>query len=50
VAHCLTEEALADFLKLIVCKARYRTPYLMGKFIEDSVHGAYVVFKAGQLS
>jgi len=40
VAHGLTEEALADLLKLSVCKARYRTPYLMGKFIEASVHVA----------
>jgi len=32
VAHGLTEEALADLLKLSVCKARYRTPYLMGTF------------------
>jgi len=39
-AHGLTEEALADLLKLSICKARYRTPYLMEKFIEASVHVA----------
>ena len=38
VAHGLTEEALSDLLKLSVCKARYRTPYLMGKRIQASVN------------
>ena len=40
VAHGLTEEALAHLLKLSVRKARYLTPYLLGKFIEASVNVA----------
>jgi len=38
VNHDLTEEAFADLLKLRACKAKYRTPYLMRKFIEASVN------------
>jgi len=38
VNHGLSEEAFADLLKLSSCDAKYRTPYLMRKFIEASVN------------
>jgi len=38
VSHGLTEDAFADLLKLGGCQAKYRTPFLMRKFIEASVN------------
>jgi len=38
VQHDLTQAAVADILKLITCAAKYRTPYLMERFIAASVN------------
>jgi len=38
VQHDLTQASVADLLKLSTCAAKYRTPYLMERFIEASVN------------
>jgi len=38
VRHDLTQASIADLLRLITCAAKYRTPYLMERFIDESVN------------
>jgi len=38
VQHDLKQKSVADLLKLSTCTAKYRTPYLLERFIEASVN------------